>query len=205
MSYPSPHSGWQSNPYEQSTPSYGYGAPGPLPPNGYGNSAPMPPNGCGYPPGPPKKRNTGVIIAVICGVVAIVIAFFVVIAPILFFDKMTSNVDELMSNSSGGNTEQILDDELDVDFGAFTRDRTYSSLTVGKLPVTVHNKGSERATYNIQIEAVDANGDRIAEDTVYVANLAPSQSVTKDVFTTNSDDYYELTEATFKVAGISKY
>jgi hypothetical protein len=194
MSYPSPHSGWQSNPYEQSTPTYGYGNPTPMPPNGYG-----------YPPGPPKKRNNGVIIAVISGVVVVVLAFFVFVAPLIFIDKMSSNVDELISNSSGGNTEQILDDELDVDFGAFTRDRTYSSLTVGKLPVTVHNKGSERATYNIQIEAVDANGDRVAEDTVYVANLAPGQSVTKDVFTTNSDDYYELTEATFKVAGISKY
>jgi hypothetical protein len=194
MSYPPTHSGWQSNPYEQSTPTYGYGNPTPMPPNGYG-----------YPPGPPKKRNNGVIIAVISGVVVVVLAFFVFVAPLIFIDKMSSNVDELISNSSGGNTEQILGDELDVDFGTFTRDRTYSSLTVGKLPVTVHNKGSERATYNIQIEAVDANGDRVAEDTVYVANLAPGQSVTKDGFTTNSDDYYELTEATFKVAGISKY
>jgi hypothetical protein len=194
MSYPSPHSGWQSNPYEQSTPPYGYGNPAPMPPNGYG-----------YPPAPPKKRNNGVIVAVISGIVVVVLAFFVFVAPLIFIDKMSSNVDELISNSSGGNTEQILDDQLDVNFGAFTRDRTYSSLTIGKLPVTVHNKGSERATYNIQIEAVDANGDRIAEDTVYVANLAPGQSVTKETFTTNSDDYYELTKATFKVAGISKY
>jgi hypothetical protein len=194
MSYPSPHSGWQANPYEQSTPTYGYGAPNPVPPNGYG-----------YPPVPPKKRNNGVIIAVISGVVVVVLAFFVFVAPLIFIDKMSSNVDELISNSSGGNTEQILDDDLDVDFGTFTRDRTYSSLTVGKLPVTVKNKGSERATYNIEIEAVDANGDRIAEDTFYATNLAPGQSVTKDVFTINSDDYYELTNATFKVAGISKY
>lgn len=201
MSYPSPHSGWPSNPYEQSPPSYGYGNPAPMPPNGYG-----------YPPAPPKKRNNGVIIAVISGVVVVVLAFFVFVAPLIFIDKMSSDVDEMMSNSnellnnsSGANTEQILDDDLDVDFGTFTRDRTYSSITVGKLPVTVHNKGSERATYNIQIEAVDANGDRIAEDAVYVANLAPGQSVTKDVFTTSSDNYYELTEATFKVAGISKY
>jgi hypothetical protein len=201
MSYPSPHSGWQSNPYEQSYPTYGYGAPAPTPPNGYG-----------YPPGLPKKRNNGVIIAVISGVVLIVVAFLMFVAPFIFIDKMSSNVDEMMSssnelmdNSSGANTEKILDDELDVDFGTFTRDRTYSSLTVGKLPVTVHNKGSERATYSIQIEAVDASGDRIAEDSVYVANLAPGQSVTKDVFTINSDDYYELTDATFKVAGVSKY
>jgi hypothetical protein len=45
----------------------------------------------------------------------------------------------------------------------------------------------------------------MAEDTVYVANLAPGQSVTNDAFTINSDNYYELTKATFKVAGISKY
>lgn len=201
MSYPSPHSGWQPNPYEQPTPTYGYGA-----------QAPMPPNGYGYPPGPPKKRNNGVIIAVISGVVVIVLAFFVFVAPFIFIDKMSSDLndmttksDELYSNSSGANTEKILDNDLDVDFGTFTRDRTYSSITVGKLPVTVHNKGSERATYSIQIEAVDASGDRIAEESVYVANLAPGQSVTKDVFTANSDNYDELTQATFKVAGVSKY
>jgi hypothetical protein len=198
MSYPSPHSGWQPNPYEQSTPPYGYGAPAPLPPNGYG-----------YPPAPPKKRNNGVIIAVISGVVAIVLAFLVFVAPFILMsssvDEMTSNSNELLNNSSGANTEKIFDDDLDVDFGTFTRDRTYSSITVGKLPVTVRNKGSERATYSIQIEAVDANGDRMAEDTVYVANLAPGQSVTNDAFTINSDNYYELTKATFQVAGISKY
>lgn len=195
MSYPSPHSGWQSNPYEQSTPPYGYGAPAPMPPTGYG-----------YPPAPAKKRNTGVIIAVICGVAAIVVAFFMFVAPLVFFDKVMSDSNEMLSNSSGGNTEQILDDEIDVEFGTFTRDRTYSSLTVGKLSVTVKNKGSEKAAmYNIQIEAVDANGDRIAEDTFYATNLAPGQSVTKDVFTTNTDDYYALTKATFRVAGISKY
>jgi hypothetical protein len=199
MSYPSPHSGWQPNPYEQSTPSYGYAAPAPMPPNGYG-----------YPPDPPKKRNNGVIIAVICGVVAIILAFLVFLAPSILFkstvNEVMSNSNELMNNSSGANTEQILDDELDVDFGTFTRDRTYSSLTVGKLPVTVKNKGSERAAmYNIQIEAVDANGDRMAEDTFYVTNLAPGQSATKDVFTNSIDNYSELTDATFRVAGISKY
>jgi hypothetical protein len=135
-----------------------------------------------------------------------VLAFFVFVAPMLFIDKMMSDGNEMLNNSSGANTEQILDDELDVKFGTFTRDRSYSSITVGKLSVTVKNKGSERAaTYNIQIEAVDANGDRIAEDSVYVANLAPGQSVTKDVFSSSTDNYSELTKATFRVAGVSKY
>jgi hypothetical protein len=177
MSYPSPHSGWQSNPYQQLTQAHGYGVPIPIPPSGYG-----------YPPGSPKKRNTSVVIAVIYGGVD------------------HSRVNEMLNNSSGANTEQILEDELDVTFGTFTRDRSYSSLTVGKLPVTVKNKGSERATtYHIEIEGVDANGDRIAEDTLYVSNLAPGESVTKDVFTTSVDDYTELTRATFRVAGVSKY
>jgi hypothetical protein len=183
MSYPSPHPGWQPTSYQQ----------------------PMPPHGYGYPPAPPKKRNTGIIIALICAVAVIIAAFFMFVAPMLFIDKMMSDGNEMLSNSSGGNTEQILDDDLDIDFGTFTRDRTYSSITVGKLPVTVHNKSSERATYSIQIEAVDANGDRIAEDSLYITNLAPGQSVTKDVFTINSDDYYELTKATFKVEAVSKY
>jgi hypothetical protein len=193
MSYPSPQSGWQPNPYENTAPPHDYGPQTPMP---------MPPYGYGYPTPQPKKGTHGVLIAVIVG--AIVLAFIVFVAPLIFIGNMSSDVDEMISNSSGGNTEQILENEVDVTFGTFTKDTKYTSLMSGKLPVTVHNKGSERATYSIQIEAVDADGNRIAEDTAYIQNLGPGQSVTEEAFTL-SDDYYKLKGATFRVAGVSKY
>lgn len=195
MSYQHPQSEWQPNPYAQPTPSYDYGQQPPQP---------MPPYGYGYPPQQPKKGLNGVVIAIIVGAIAIV--FMVFVAPFIFIGKMSSDVDELISESTGGNTEQILADELDVNFGAFTRDPDYTTIRRGKLAVTIRNKGSERASYHIQIEAVDAAGNRIAEDTAYVANLAAGQSVTEEAFKlTGDDDYDKLTRATFKVAGVSKY
>ena len=139
MSYQSPQSGWQPNPYEPGSPPPGYGPPSPMPPYGYG-----------YPPPQPKKGTNGVLVAVIVGSLALIVAAFLVfVAPLIFINKMTSDADEMMANSSGGNTEQILEDEIDVEFGTFTKDTTYTSLTRGKLPVTVRNKSGERATYNI--------------------------------------------------------
>jgi hypothetical protein len=195
MSYQHPQSEWQPNPYAQSTPRYDYGQQPPQP---------MAPYGYTYPPQQPKKGFNGVVIALIVGAVAIV--FMVFVAPFIFIGEMSSDVDELISESTGGNTEQILADLLDVNFGTFTRDSDYTTIRRGKLPVTIRNKGSERASYHIQIEAVDAAGNRIAEDTAYVANLAAGQSVTEDAFKlTGDDDYDKLTRATFKVAGVSKY
>jgi hypothetical protein len=195
MSSQYPQPGWQPNPYEHTTPPHGYGPQAPMP-------MPPPPYGYGYQPQQPKNSTNAVLITVIVG--AIVLAFIVFVAPLIFINNMSSEVDEMISNSSGGNTEKILDDEIDVTFGTFTKDTEYTSLTRGKLPVTVHNKGSERATYNIQIEAVDADGNRIAEDTAYIRNLGPGQSSTQEAFTL-SDDYYKLKGATFKVAGVTKY
>ena len=192
MSYQQPHPGWQSDPY-------GY----PVPPN---SVAAQPAYGYGYPPQQPKKNN-GVLIAVVVGAVALgAVAFMVFVVPMIFIGKTTSDVNELISESKGGNTEQILQNELDVTFRTFTRDPDFTYITSGKFPITVRNKGGDRATYNVQVEAVDADGNRIAEDNLYVANLGAGQSVTKDAFKfVDDDDYRKLTRATFGVAGVIKY
>jgi hypothetical protein len=192
MSYQSPHLGWQSHPY---------GYPGT--PN---DVAAQPMYGYGYPPQDARKKN-GVVIAVVVGAVALIaVAFMVFVAPLIFISKTTSDVNDLISDSTGANTEQILQNELDVTFGSFARDPKFTTLVRGKLPVTIRNKGSERASYHVQIEAVDASGNRIAEDTVFVQNLGAGQSVTKEAFTlSDEDDYYKLTHATFRIAGVSKY
>ncbi|HET6734094.1 MAG TPA: hypothetical protein VFH65_15665, partial [Mycobacterium sp.] len=134
MSYPSPQSGWQPGSYEHRTPPYDYGP-----------QAPMTPYGYGYPPPGPAKGNNGVLIAVIVSIAVVAVGIIVYIVPLLFVSQMSSGVDEMISETTGGNTEQILDNEIEVTFGTFTRDTEFTSLTRGKLPVTVRNKGSERA------------------------------------------------------------
>src|SRR3954466_14587751 len=98
MSHQPPHPGWQSNPYGP-----------PVPPN---DVAAQPTYGYGYPPQQPRKNN-GVVIAVVVGVVALVaVAFMVFVAPMIFISKTTSDINEMISESTGGNTEQILQNEL---------------------------------------------------------------------------------------------
>lgn len=192
MTYQSPQPGWQPDPYGQPTPLL------------YGQAPPaMPSYGYGYPAAQPKKSYTGLVIGLVIAAVAIV--FMVFVAPFIFIDRMTSNASDLLKDSTGGNTEKILADDLDVSFGIFERDPEYTSLKTGRLAVTFKNKSSEKATYHVQLEAVDSDGNRIAEDTAFVENLAPGQSVTEYAFKFTQDDYAKLTQATFKVAGVDKF
>jgi len=109
--------------------------------------------------------------------------------------------EEINKNSS----EYILKNDVEISFGKFTTDGNeyYES---GELVVTVKNKQSVASSYSIQIEAVDTNGNRIDEDTIYIDSLGSNQTTTEKAFTLSSNDKYaQLKTATFKVIDISKY
>lgn len=156
-----------------------------------------------YPPVTPRRKsNTGLVIGLLAAVGIVGIVIFV--APIVFFAKMTDEINESIASGSGAQTEQILESELEVTIGEYVRTDTEYYVR-GKLPVTFRNKTGERATFNVQIEALDANGDRIAEDSVYVESLAPGQSTTKDVFTFTDDVETADSAESFRVASVKKY
>ncbi|MGV0807545.1 hypothetical protein [Mycolicibacterium setense] len=136
-------------------------------------------------------------------VAAVVVMLTVFVAPVVFFAKITGDINDTISQGTGGQTEQILEDELEVTFGKFVRTDT-EYREDGKLPVTFRNKGSERASFYVQVEAIDSNGDRIAEDTASVTSLAGGQSTTEDLFTF-SEDVDAIQAATFRVASVSKH
>lgn len=199
MTYPDgqwpPTSGYGSSPQPDNNPGYPAGpAPGyPAP----GWPAHNPP----YQPAPPRKSSNGLVIGLIIGAVVIVLVVFV--APMVFFAKVSGDINDTIARGTGGQTEQILENELEVTFGKFVRTDTEYRKD-GKLPVTFRNKGSERATFYVQVEAVDDNGDRIAEDTASVTSLAGGQSTTDELFTF-SENVDELQTATFRVASVSKH
>lgn len=180
-----------------------YGAPAP-PPYGpaYVPQVPQAPYGAPYPPygqppQPPKKSRTGLIIGIVIGAVVLFLGV-VVIVPLVFFGKMFSDIDKITADYNT-NTEDILAKQLDVTFGTFTITHTdYSDDT--SLPVTFKNKGSETKSFFVYVEAVDSDGDRIAEDTASAENLAPGQSTSTDMFAYgHDDDAAKLKNATFKV------
>ncbi len=144
MTYP--HEQWQSTPDYASRPQPSNPPdirPGPVPrypSQGWPTQYPA------YPPASPKKSSKGLIIGLVVAAVVIMLAVFV--APVVFFAKMTGDINDTISQGTGGQTEQILEDELEVTFGKFIRTDTEYRKD-GKLPVTFRNKGSERTGFYI--------------------------------------------------------
>ena len=74
------------------------------------------------------------------------------------------------------------------------------------MKVTVTNKSDKKQTYSIQVEAVDASGNRIMDDTVYVDGLATGQTQEFKIFEYVEDEKLEaMKNATFKIFSVSKY
>lgn len=120
-------------------------------------------------------------------------------------DDVSNKFNKSIDNSTGKNTEELQKTSLDVKFGKLAVKRgKYSTDT--KLTVTLKNKTQEKASFSVRIEAVDASGKRITDDTIYANDLGAGQSVDMDAFKyIESDKIPEVEKATIKVVSVSKY
>ena len=157
-----------------------------------------------------KRVGQGLAVATIilsiiaCGVVLVTQSFYSKVA-----DNVGKSVDESVNDFNGNNTDKLLKTSVDVTLGTFAVDpgtdttMTYDDTT--ELPVTIKNKASEKASYTVKIEAVDASGNRVAEDTVYVTDLGAGQSVAEKAFKyVESSKLEAVKAASFKVLEVSK-
>lgn len=153
-----------------------------------------------------KKKSVGVAVAsIILGIAAIVTTLVMQAATAKAINEVADSFSDTMSNLSGENTDKILENSVDVTFGQFeiTKDEFFDSY---KLPVTVRNKGDKQASFSVSVEAVDANGVRIEDDTLYVNDLNAGQSQNFDAFTLiTSDTAEKMKTAKFKVLSVSQY
>lgn len=120
-------------------------------------------------------------------------------------DDASSKFNKSIDNSTGKNTEELQKTSLDVKLGKLVvkRDKYFTDT---KLPVTLKNKTQEKASFSVRIEAVDASGKRITDDTIYANDLGAGQSVDMDAFKyIESDKLPEVEKATIKVVSVSKY
>ena len=152
-----------------------------------------------------KRVGQGLAIATI---ILSVLTFVVVLATQSFYGKVAedvgNSVNESMNDFDGTNTDKLLETSVDVTIGKFavTNDGYIDST---ELPVTVKNKASEKASYTVKIEAVDADGTRVADDTVYVTDLNAGQSVSEKAFQyVESGKVEALKTATFKILEVTK-
>lgn len=150
-----------------------------------------------------KKASKGKMIAtVILGILAIIITLSAQKTVSDSLDALSEDLD----TASGENTEQVLANDVEVEIGNFEATTDEYGLTDTKLTVKVTNKTNETKSFTIQVEAVDANGNRINQDYVYANNLTAGQSQDFDIFQfVSSDEVKAMQNATFNIVEASAY
>ena len=153
-----------------------------------------------------KKRRVAIsIVAIVLGVLSVVITLNMQKSVGDALDKAGEEINKSIDDSTGKNTDDILKNDVDVKIGKFTVTEGEYGIQNSKLVVTVTNKTSEKQSFSIKIEAVDADGKRIDDDTVYANDLNAGQSQDFDAFTlVQSDKYATLKGAAFKVVSATK-
>ena len=124
---------------------------------------------------------------------------------VVVIDRARSDVADARDATMDARSSQILRHDLDVDVGRFAP-AANPLLETGKLSVTLLNKGRNAATFSLHVEAVDAAGNRIADDTAQAANMSPGQFVTEELFIVVPTDRYDaMSHATIRIVEVDKY
>lgn len=154
-----------------------------------------------------KHDSKGKTIAtIILGILAIVITLNAQKATLDALDEAMNTFSDNMNTITGGNTEEVLANGVDVSIGDFQVEKKQYGITDTKLPVKITNKTSETKSFSIQIEAVNPDGSRINTDTIYASNLTAGQSQEFNAFNfVSSEDLEAMQNATFNVVEASMY
>ncbi len=149
-----------------------------------------------------KKVSKGkAITALILGVLAVVITLSLQNSWSKSLDELSDDLDTM----TGGNTQEVLKN-VDVQIGDFEATTDKYGWTETKLTVIITNKSDEKQSFDIEIEAIDADGNRIDTDYIYANDLAAGQSQSFNLFEYVEDDVLEdMKKATFKVFEASMY
>jgi hypothetical protein len=124
---------------------------------------------------------------------------------VVVIDRARTDAADALNSTTDARSAQILRKDLDVDVGRFAP-AANPLLETGKLPVTLRNKGRNTASFSLHVEAVDAAGNLIADDTAEAANMSPGQFVIEDLFIVVPTDRYDaMSHATIRVVQVDKY
>jgi hypothetical protein len=159
-----------------------------------------------------SKGGKLAVAAVIISVIAIIIVFASQSFYGAVLDRASKSLDESsksaqdsMDKMSGNATQELLKTDVSVKLGQFTATADQYGIVSTELPVTVTNKNAAEKSYDIQIEAVDAKGNRIDDDYAYANSLGAGQTQTFKIFqTVTSDKVDAMKAATFKIVKVSQ-
>ncbi len=149
----------------------------------------------------PKRAKSAGKGALIGFITRIVLSIIFVILYTIFANSLFNNTLDNKKET----TAEILEKYVDVSFGEFKVTNS-EYLPETSLDITVKNKAEKQYTYDITIEAVDANGARIATDIIYADRLGAGQEIYLTAFKyVDQDKLDQLKNAAFKVLEINKY
>lgn len=156
-----------------------------------------------------KGKRTGKSVA-IASIAISLIAFVIVLASQSMYgaaiDEVSKSVDESVKEATGGSTDEVLKNNVDVVLGEYATATDEYGMVTTELPVSVTNKLDEKKSFSIQIEAVDTAGNRIAEDYINANDLGPKQSQEFKVFQYIEESKQEaMKTATFKIVEASQF
>lgn len=151
------------------------------------------------------KGKGKAVTTVILSVVAMIIVLMSQQMYSNAINEASKSFDESAGKMTGEKTDELLKSDVDVKIGMFEAIADEYGYNTTKLPVTITNKNSESKSYTIQIEAVDANGARIIDDTVYANELGSGQTQDFEAFKfVESDKVEALKSAQFKIVKVSQ-
>lgn len=150
-----------------------------------------------------KKASKGQAIA---GIILCILAIVITISSQQSLSEALDTASKDLDKISGNSTEEVLRDYVDVTLSNFEVNEGEYGLTETQLKVNVRNKTSEKKSFNIQIEAIDNNGTRIATDYIYANSLTAGQNQEFKVFEyVESEKLDAMKTATFQIVEASVY
>ena len=160
-----------------------------------------------------ENRKKVACVGIILSILSIIITYIIINYKNDFIIGNIYNVSNELNesyNNENNNSEDVLKNQVDVILGDFEITSEVDDFEMMnntcKLPVTLKNKSNEIKSFNVTIEAVDEEGNRITEEQVYVEKLRPNQSYETEAFNYASDEMAEkLENAHFVVLDASSY
>ena len=150
-----------------------------------------------------KKAGKGKAIA---GLVLGILSIIITLALQSSWSKAIDETSKELDKMTGASTEEVLKEDLEVTFGDFEIITDEYGFVDTKIDVVIKNLSDETKSLDITVEAVDEDGNRLADDWIAVSDLGAGQSTTKKAFTYVDEDVLsQLETATFKVAEASVY
>lgn len=144
-----------------------------------------------------KSAGKGALIGFIVKAVFTILFTVIYTTGVLNLIQNTTGVDssQIVDFVAGESTSEVLDKYVDISLDKLhiSNNGVYNEIS---LDVTLKNKSDKRCSFDITIEAVTPNGERLATDSLYADRLMPGQSVHLEAFQYADPQY----AAAFKTA-----